>query len=187
MAGTGAGELRGLERDRRVDRPALGAIVFNDDAARAKLNGIVHPRVRERANQLVAEAPPDAIVVQDVPLLVEGGMAARFALVVVVHADVETRVARLVGQRVRRSDDVASAAVTASKGRITVTATGWGDPDGEVGAALRSSVEGTVAALLDERVLIPMRGQAESLNVAMAGAVLMYEAMRQRYFDPERR
>ncbi|SHK61998.1 hypothetical protein SAMN05443637_10925 [Pseudonocardia thermophila] len=58
--------------------------------------------------------------------------------------------ARLVGQRVRRSDDVASAAVTASKGRITVTATGWGDPDGEVGAALRSSVEGTVAALLDD-------------------------------------
>jgi TrmH family RNA methyltransferase len=44
-----------------------------------------------------------------------------------------------------------------------------------------------VSALVGAHVLIPMRGQAESLNVAMAGAVLMYEAMRQRYFDPERR
>jgi dephospho-CoA kinase len=73
--------------------------VFGDPDARARLNGIVHPRVGRRAAELVAAAPADAIVVQDVPLLVEGGMAPHFALVVVVHADAAARVARLVGQR----------------------------------------------------------------------------------------
>ncbi|MGI5130853.1 dephospho-CoA kinase [Pseudonocardia sp. CA-107938] len=85
--------------DGELDRPALGAVVFGDAEARARLNAIVHPRVRERSTAMVAAAAPDAVVVQDVPLLVEGGMAARFALVVVVHADAEVRVARLVEQR----------------------------------------------------------------------------------------
>jgi hypothetical protein len=58
--------------------------------------------------------------------------------------------ARLVGQRVRRGDDVAGADVTASKRRISVGAQGWGDLDGSAGKALRTSVEDTVAALLDD-------------------------------------
>jgi dephospho-CoA kinase len=85
--------------DGELDRPALGAIVFGDADARSRLNGIIHPRVRDRSAALVAAAPPDAVVVQDIPLLVEGGMAARFGLVVVVHADVDVRVARLVEHR----------------------------------------------------------------------------------------
>lgn len=59
-------------------------------------------------------------------------------------------VARLVGQRVRRGDDVAGAEVTASKRRIAVTAQGWGDLDGATGKALRASVDDTVTALLDD-------------------------------------
>lgn len=82
-----------------LDRPALAAVVFGDSAAREQLNRIVHPRVRQRSDELIATAPPDAVVVQDIPLLVEGGMAATFPLVVVVHADAEERVRRLVGQR----------------------------------------------------------------------------------------
>jgi len=58
--------------------------------------------------------------------------------------------ARLVGQRVRRGDDVAGADVTASKRRILVGAQGWGDLDGSAGKALRTSVEDTVSALLDD-------------------------------------
>src|SRR3954466_15265513 len=66
----GPGVLTG---DGALDRPALAAVVFPGPQARARLDGIVHPLVRARAAQLVAEAPADAVVVQDVPLLVETG------------------------------------------------------------------------------------------------------------------
>jgi dephospho-CoA kinase len=82
-----------------LDRQALAAVVFGDPAARERLNGIVHPRVRVRSDEMVGAAPADAVVVQDVPLLVESGMAPRFPLVVVVHADAEERVRRLVQLR----------------------------------------------------------------------------------------
>jgi dephospho-CoA kinase len=88
-----------LAADGTLDRSALAAVVFDDAAARAKLNGIVHPLVRRRSAELIAAAPADSIVVQDIPLLVEGGMAARFPLVVVVHAEAAVRVQRLVEQR----------------------------------------------------------------------------------------
>ncbi len=87
-----------------LDRPALAAIVFADPAARARLDAIVHPLVRARAAELVAEAPPDGVVVQDVPLLVETGQADRYDLVLVVEADLDTRLARLV-QRGLAEDD----------------------------------------------------------------------------------
>ena len=88
-----------LGRDGELDRAALAAVVFGDPQARARLNAIVHPRVRDRADELIAAAPGDAIVVQDVPLLVETAMGAAFALVVVVHADALVRVRRLVEAR----------------------------------------------------------------------------------------
>ncbi len=85
-----------------LDRAALGAIVFTDAQARAALNAIVHPEVhrlyRERLAAIAAENP-DAIVVYDVPLLVEARSAEEFSLVVVVHAPAQTRVDRLVTQR----------------------------------------------------------------------------------------
>ena len=96
VADFGAGVLA---RDGELDRPALAAVVFGDPDARARLNAIVHPRVRARTEELIAAAPGDAIVVQDVPLLVETGMGPAFALVVVVHADAPTRVRRLVDAR----------------------------------------------------------------------------------------
>ena len=88
-----------LGPDGGLDRPALAAVVFGDPQARARLNAIVHPRVRDRTEELIARAPGDAVVVQDVPLLVETGASAAFALVVVVHADAEERVRRLVESR----------------------------------------------------------------------------------------
>ncbi|WP_432548356.1 dephospho-CoA kinase [Kineococcus sp. SYSU DK004] len=87
---TAAGEL---------DRPALGRRVFGDEAARRTLNAIVHPRVAARRAELAAAAPVDAVVVEDVPLLVETHLGATYHLVVVVHADVEERVRRLVAER----------------------------------------------------------------------------------------
>jgi dephospho-CoA kinase len=96
VAAFGAGVLG---PDDELDRPALAAVVFGDPQARARLNAIVHPRVRSRTEEIVATAAGDAIVVQDVPLLVETGMGAAFALVVVVHADAPVRVRRLVETR----------------------------------------------------------------------------------------
>ncbi|MBE1492201.1 dephospho-CoA kinase [Plantactinospora soyae] len=85
--------------DGSLDRPALGEVVFADPTARARLEEIIHPRVRARTAQLVAEAPPDAIVVNDVPLLVEVGLAPTYHLVVVVRAAEATRIGRLVRDR----------------------------------------------------------------------------------------
>ncbi|ROP29129.1 dephospho-CoA kinase [Couchioplanes caeruleus] len=85
--------------DGELDRPALGARVFGDEPARRRLESIIHPRVRARTAELAAAAPADAIVVNDVPLLVETGLAPTFHLVIVVDAAPEVRIARLVGSR----------------------------------------------------------------------------------------
>jgi dephospho-CoA kinase len=103
-----------LAPDGSLDRPALAAVVFADPEARARLDGIVHPLVRRRAAELVAAAPADSVVVQDVPLLVETGQAAAFDLVLVVEADPQTRVARLVQRGLSEDDARARIAAQAS-------------------------------------------------------------------------
>ena len=97
-----------------LDRPALAAVVFTDPDARRRLDGIVHPLVRARATELVAAAPPDAVVVQDVPLLVETGQAGSYDLVLVVEADLDTRVRRLVDRGLAEDDARARIAAQAS-------------------------------------------------------------------------
>ena len=93
-----------LTADGALDRPALAAVVFSDPDARARLEAIVHPLVRRRAAELVGAAADDAVVVNDVPLLVEAGQAGSYDLVLVVEADVETRVARLVQRGLTAED-----------------------------------------------------------------------------------
>jgi dephospho-CoA kinase len=90
---------RVLQADGSLDRQAVASIVFGDDARRRVLEAIIHPRVRERTARIVAQAPPQAVVVNDVPLLVEAGLAATFDLVVVVLASTQVRVDRLVRHR----------------------------------------------------------------------------------------
>lgn len=82
-----------------LDRAALGRIVFADADRRAALEAIVHPYVARRSAELMAAAPPDAVVVYDVPLLVERGLQDQYDLVVVVEAAEPTRVRRLVSAR----------------------------------------------------------------------------------------
>ncbi|MFT2816275.1 dephospho-CoA kinase [Leifsonia sp. A12D58] len=91
-----------ITEDGRLDRPALGAIVFNDSEALSRLNSIVHPAVKARTAQLFADAEtgdPDAVVVYDVPLLVEAAPGHAFDLVVVTHAPEDVRVARMIELR----------------------------------------------------------------------------------------
>ena len=94
-----------LAADGTLDRSALAQRVFNDDAARKRLEQIIHPYVRERTAAIVASAPPDAVVVNDVPLLVEAGLAAAYDKVIVVLADTSTRVDRLVRLRGMPEED----------------------------------------------------------------------------------
>lgn len=84
-----------LRRDGSLDRPALGAIVFADSAARADLEAITHPLIRTRAEELRAAAPPDAVVIDVIPLLIEAGLVDGFDEVIVVDAPDEVRVQRL--------------------------------------------------------------------------------------------
>jgi dephospho-CoA kinase len=90
-----------IRPDGELDRPAMAAIAFNDDAALADLNGIVHPAVRaEIARRIAAEADTDNVVVLDTPLMdVRPEGAAAAAAVVVVDVPVETAVERLVTSR----------------------------------------------------------------------------------------
>jgi dephospho-CoA kinase len=100
--------------DGSLDRPALAKVVFGDPEARARLDGIVHPLVRARATEVAAGAPRDAVVVHDVPLLAETGQASSYDLVVVVEADPETRIARLVQRGLTAEDARARIAVQAT-------------------------------------------------------------------------
>lgn len=92
-----------LRSDGSLDREKLGSVIFHNDEARAKLNAIVHPAVRELGEKVKADAvaaDPDAIIVHDIPLLVEAGRADEpFDMIVVVEAPKKTRVARLVDER----------------------------------------------------------------------------------------
>src|SRR3954468_16839997 len=103
-----------LGPDGALDRPALAAVVFADPQARARLDGIVHPLVRARATELAAAAPADAVVVHDIPLLVETGQAGRYDVVLVVQADPEVRVARLVARGLAEADARARIAAQAT-------------------------------------------------------------------------
>src|SRR6185369_11055583 len=101
--------------DGALNRPALAARAFADDQQRAVLNQIVHPLVARRRSEIVASVSEDAVVVEDIPLLVETGIAPLFPLVVVVHADTEMRVTRLVQHRgMSESDARARIAAQAS-------------------------------------------------------------------------
>lgn len=82
-----------------LDRAALGALVFADPERRAALERIVHPLVRDAGSAREADAGPDAVVVHDIPLLVESGRADDFDVVVVVDAPEELQVQRLVTER----------------------------------------------------------------------------------------
>ncbi|WP_280422482.1 dephospho-CoA kinase [Nocardia carnea] len=138
-----------LAADGSLDRPALAAKAFRDDESRATLNSITHPLVGQRTAELLAAAAPDAIVVQDVPLLVENNMAPFVNLVLVVDAATETRVRRLVEFRgVDETDARARIAAQATDEQRYAAADVLLDNNGAAGA-----VEAEVARLWDRRLV----------------------------------
>lgn len=114
-----------------LDRTALAAKAFADDESRARLNAITHPRIGRRTVELMQQAAPDAIVVHDIPLLVEGGMGANYHLVLVVDADEDVRVERLVGSRGMAEQDArARIAAQATREQREAAADVWLDNSG---------------------------------------------------------
>ena len=98
-----------------LDRAAVAAVVFSDPSARERLNAIVHPLIARRTTELIAAIPQDAVLVHDVPLLVELGMQATYDLVVVVDAPDDVRVQRLVQRGLDEDDARARIAAQASR------------------------------------------------------------------------
>ncbi|MEU6915619.1 dephospho-CoA kinase [Streptomyces olindensis] len=94
-----------LTADGSLDRPRLGSIVFSDPARLATLNSIVHPLVGARSRELEEAAAEDAVVVHDVPLLTENGLAPLYDLVIVVDARPETQLDRLLTRRGMTEED----------------------------------------------------------------------------------
>ncbi|GAY13470.1 dephospho-CoA kinase [Mycobacterium sp. shizuoka-1] len=125
-----------------LDRPALAAIAFSDEDKRQTLNGIVHPLVAHRRSELIAAAAEDAVIVEDIPLLVESQMAPMFPLVVIVHADPEERVARLIEYRgFSEADARARIAAQATDEQRRLVADVWLDNSGSPGQLVEQARE----------------------------------------------
>ncbi|MFH9293167.1 dephospho-CoA kinase [Streptomyces sp. NPDC017520] len=137
-----------LTAEGALDRPALGALVFADAGRLAALNAIVHPLVGARAAERERAAPEDAVVVHDVPLLTENGLAPLYDLVVVVDASAETQLDRLVTLRgMTESDARARMAAQATRDQRRAVADLIVDNDGPLEA-----LEPQVRTVWDELV-----------------------------------
>ncbi len=136
-----------LGPDGALDRPRLGALVFADPERRRALEAIIHPLVRARAAEIEAAAPPDAVVVHDIPLLTETGQAASFDAVVVVDVPAEVQVDRMVRIRgMSEEDALARIAAQASREERLAVATYVVDNTGTFDD-LRARVEEVYRAL----------------------------------------
>jgi dephospho-CoA kinase len=141
-----------LAADGSLDRAALGEIVFSDTRRRAALEKIVHPYVGQRSSQLMAAAPADAVVVYDVPLLVEKGLQDGYDVVVVVEADDDVRLERLAASRgMTKSDARQRVAAQATREQRAAVADVIIDNAGEL-ADLRSEVDALWDRLTSWRV-----------------------------------
>ncbi len=149
-----------LSPDGSLDRPALAAVAFADDVSRGKLNAITHPLVGARQAELIGDAPVDAIVVQDIPLLVENGLAPLMQLVVVVGAEEQTRLRRLVEHRgVAEADARARIAAQATDDQRRAVADVWLDNNGAP-----EVVEARVRELWERRLVPFERNQREGVR-----------------------
>ncbi|WP_206446726.1 dephospho-CoA kinase [Agrococcus sp. KRD186] len=126
--------------DGALDRTGLGAVIFADHDARHRLNAIVHPAVSEESGRrfrAAFAADAEAVVVYDVPLLVEARPDDPWDLVVVAHAPAETRIRRLVELRgMDEADARARVASQASDERRLAIADVVIETDGDLAATL---------------------------------------------------
>ena len=138
-----------LGADGALDRAALARLVFADAERRKILESITHPRIAARTAELFAASAPDAVVVHDVPLLVEKRMGRGYHLVLVVDAPEDVRVQRLVATRGMAEDDVrARLRAQADTAQRRAAADAWLDTDRP-----RAEVDADVDRLWRDRLL----------------------------------
>jgi len=125
-------------RDGDIDRKVLAEIVFADASARADLEAIIHPRVRELFNEVVADLEADETLIYEIPLLVESNAAANFDLVITVEADLEMRKERLRKRGMFISEIERRIAAQASREEREAQADHIITNDGDEDALLRS-------------------------------------------------
>ena len=125
-------------RDGDIDRKALAEIVFADASARADLEAIIHPRVRELFSDVVADLAPDETLIYEIPLLVESNASANFDLVITVEADLEIRNERLRKRGMFISEIERRIAAQASREEREAQADHIITNDGDEDALLRS-------------------------------------------------
>jgi dephospho-CoA kinase len=124
-----------LDADGSLDRSKLAQVVFADPERLATLNAIIHPFVRRRSAEIVAAAPVDAVVVEDVPLLVENNLQSRYDIVVVVDASPVTQVGRLTRVRGMSEPEArARMSAQATREQRAAVADVIIDNDGDLGA-----------------------------------------------------
>lgn len=129
-----------LGNDAALDRAALGRVVFADPAARSALEEITHPLIAERTAALLRGLAATSVVVHDVPLLVEKGLAGGYDQVWVVEAPVELRLQRLAERGLARPDALARIAAQAGAAERAAVASVVIDNAGDR-AALAERVE----------------------------------------------
>lgn len=160
-----------LDADGALDRAALGRLVFTDDDARAQLNAIVHPLVGRRTVDLVAALPGDAIVVHDVPLIVENNLASQYHLVLVAGASAQVRLDRLVeGRGMSEVDAWARIRAQASDAERRRVADVWLDTESPQGQT-RTAIE----TLWEHRLVPYARNIAASRVAARVGPARLLE------------
>jgi dephospho-CoA kinase len=153
-----------IAADGTLDRPALAAIVFADGAARDEINAIVHPEVRRLGAEREATAGADQLVIHDVPLLFEGLFYRQCDANIVVVADEETRIGRVIARSGLSPDDVKKRmAAQIDPDRARELADYTIDNDGTI-AALEASVREVYDDLLTRSPTVSRRISASSPN-----------------------
>ncbi|MUM35750.1 dephospho-CoA kinase, partial [Mycolicibacterium sp. CBMA 361] len=158
--------------DGSLNRPALAAVAFSDEQKRQTLNSIVHPLVGKRRAELIDAAPVGSVVVEDIPLLVESQMAPLFPLVVMVHADEDVRVARLIEYRGFSEDDArARIAAQATVEQRQAVADVWLDNSGRADELAAKARE-----LWEQRIIPFARNVQAGVPATVAPQLVTYDA-----------
>jgi dephospho-CoA kinase len=128
-------------KDGNLDRSKLGELVFSDPVARAELEAITHPRIREALDEIVASCDPDDVIVNQIPLLVETGGKDRFDYIVSITAPLELRRERCIARGMKSYEFERRVAAQASDEERAAISNHLIDNTGDADALLRAIEE----------------------------------------------
>jgi dephospho-CoA kinase len=128
-------------KDGNLDRSKLGELVFSNPVARAELEAITHPRIREALDEIVASCDPDDVIVNQIPLLVETGGKDRFDYIISITAPLELRRERCIARGMKSYEFEKRVAAQASDEERAAISNHVIDNTGDADALLRAIEE----------------------------------------------